>query len=205
MSALGDGVVANKPMKTVPFNFQRFRESLKLRHLTIKAFCDPYGDAYKVFERDEKTIRRWKAKGTIPPDILDRIGRYLDVNPDYISGEYDRLFERIPNEDTICVLKAGLKPEKYPYLIKLQSTARCGKDLYELYLEYLLAIHHISIRQYDELPFDERKKISLELEQAIVPVLEKHFDFDARGRKGLQESWYLEAMIDCYDPDEPEE
>lgn len=205
MSTFGGGVVANKPMKTVPFNFQRFKESLKLRHMTIKAFCDPYGEAYKVFERDEKTIRRWKAKGTIPPDILDRIGRYLDVDPAYISGEYDRQFERIPNEETRCVLKAGLKPEKYPYLIKQQSTARFGKDLYDLYLEYLLAIHHISIRQYDEMPFNERKKISLELEQAIVPVLEKHFDCDARGRQGLQESWYLEAMIDCYDPDEPEE
>lgn len=197
--------MANKPMKTVPFYFQRFKEAIKLRNTTIKAFCDPDGATGKVIERDEKTIRRWKAKGTIPPDILDKIGKLLDVDPDYISGEYDRQIDKIPDEETRTILRSQLKPEKYPYLLKEQSSARSGKDLYDVYMESLLAIHHISMRQYEEMPFEKRKAFALELERAIVPVLEKHYEFDARGRKGLQESWYLEVMIDCYDPDEPEE
>lgn len=49
------------------------------------------------------------------------------------------------------------------------------------------------------MPFDCQRMLSLELERAIVPVLEKYFSVDAQGRKGLEESRYLEAQIDCFD------
>lgn len=197
--------MGNKPMKTVPFNYTRFKQAVKLRKMTIKEFCNPNGAAYKIFERDEKTLRRWKKSGTIPSDILDRISRFLDVDPAYISGKYDKLYEKFNDSEMSDAFKDQLRPDNFPYLLKEQSVISNGKTLYDIYLNSLLAIHHISIRQFVEMPFNNRKAFSLEIERAIVPVLERFFSVDARGRKGLQESRYLEAQIECFDPDEPEE
>lgn len=108
-------------MKNVPFNYMRFKQAVKLRNMTIKEFCDPRGAAYKAFERGEKTLRRWKKSGTIPQDRLDCISRFLDVDPAFISGKYDEIYETLNDSEVSKILKNQLKPEKFPYLLKEQS------------------------------------------------------------------------------------
>lgn len=152
--------MGNKPTKTVPFNYTRFKQAVKLRKMTIKEFCNPNGAAYKIFERDEKPLRRWKKSGTIPPDILDRISRFLDVDPAYISGKYDKLYEKFNDREVSDAFKGQLRPENFPYLLKDQLIINNGKTLYDIYLYSLLAIQHISIRQFDEMPFNNRKTLS---------------------------------------------
>ena len=77
--------MANKAAQKVPVNKQRFFEVLKWRNCSIRKL----GEAYEQIERTEKTIRRCLDAGEMPPDLLDRIAKYLDVHPNYLSGVYD--------------------------------------------------------------------------------------------------------------------
>jgi len=192
--------VANKETVKLPVNRTRFDEALKLRHSSIRKL----GEAYDEIARTEKTIRRCLQQDEMSPDLLDRIGKFLDVDPDYISGKYDREIDKIKDKHLRSVLAAQLKAEKYPYLVKQQAKRFDGKFLYDKYLESILIIHDISLRQFKALPFEQQKSLQMDMEDAITSMIAKYFTCDAKGREGLPSLQYLYAMIDCYDPVEPE-
>lgn len=74
--------MANKAVQKVPVNKQRFFEVLKWRNCSIRKL----GEAYEQIERTEKTIRRCLDAGEMPPDLLDRIAKYLNVHPNYLMS-----------------------------------------------------------------------------------------------------------------------
>ena len=74
--------MGNKSAQKVPVNKERFMGVLNLRNCSIRKL----GEAYEEIERTEKTIRRCLDNGEMPPDLLNRIAKYLDVHPDYLSG-----------------------------------------------------------------------------------------------------------------------
>lgn len=93
--------MANKKVPRVPFSRERFMQALGYRKSSIRKL----GKIPEI-ERDEKTIRRYLHNGEIPSSLLDRIGRYLDVHPDFLSGTYDEPIERIEDETVRMILKA---------------------------------------------------------------------------------------------------
>ena len=168
--------MANKKMRKIPLNKECLREALELRNTSIRKLGEDYG-----FDWSSKSIERGIKEGEVSADLLDALGRYLDIEPDYLSGKYHQICKKIADNDDAMysILKKGLCAKKFPYLKKQQSANYDGESLYRKYLEYILIIHDISKKQFDEMTFEQQKEFQLSLEDAIVPVLMKYFSKNA--------------------------
>lgn len=82
--------MANKSVDKTPISYDRFMATVKEKGSSIRKL-----GKVAMIDRDEKTIRRYLAQGEMPPDLLDKIGKYLDVDPQYLAGFYDRYYEEI--------------------------------------------------------------------------------------------------------------
>lgn len=184
--------MANKETLKIPVIRERLEEALRLRKTSIRKL----GDIFEI-GRTEKTIRRCLSKGEMPPDLLDRIGKYLNVDPEYLSGGYGRELDEIADESTRTVLRSHLKAERFSYPDLKNEQVELG---YEKYLKHILIMHNISMNQFLNLPCGQRQELQLEIEMAIASIIAKHFNCDARGREGLHDLQYLEVMIANDDP-----
>lgn len=183
--------MSNKKSQKIPVNKERFLEVLKLRDCSIRKL----GKAYDQIERTEKTIRRCLENGEMPPDLLERIAKYLNVHPDYLSGVYDNEADRIEDKYLRTLSKAFIKPDKYPYLLKAKS------DLgYTNYFENILTMNDISMEQFNTLPPEERILFRQEIVIAILEVIEKHFKTDSLGNNLSDELDYCKSYLGDYDP-----
>lgn len=183
--------MGNKSTATVPVNKKRFMEVLKLRKCSIRKL----GNAYDEIERTEKTIRRYLDKGEMPPDLLNKIAKFLNVHPDYLSGVYDTKAGQIKNAYLRSLSKADINPEKYPYLLK----ARSDID-YTSYFENILTMNNITMEQFRTLPPRERITFRQEMVVAILQVVAKHFTQDSLGNDLAAQLSYCEAFVDDFDP-----
>jgi hypothetical protein len=192
MSAEGRESMANKETPKIRVIRERLEEALRLRKTSIRKL----GEIPEI-ERTEKTLRRCLNKGEMTPDLLDRIGKYLNVDPDYLSGVFGRGLDRIEDEHTRAVLMSQLNADRFPYPTLKKEQLELG---YERYFEEILIMHHISMTQFLNLPHEQRQELQLEIETAITSAIEKHFTCDAKGRIGLPDLRYLEVMIAGDDP-----
>lgn len=202
MSALWRNLdMANKKMKKIPLNKECLKEALNLRNTNIKKLGEDVN-----FGWCSKSIERGLKEGEVSAELLDALGRNLDIEPDYLSGKYHQICKKIADNDDIMysILKKGLCAKKFPYLKKQQSANYNGEFLYSKYLEYILIIHDISKKQFQEMTFERQKEFQLSLEDAIVPVLMKYFSKNAMEQDLYPEIYRLRMEIDSYDPDEPE-
>lgn len=202
MSALWRNLdMANKKMKKIPLNKECLKEALNLRNTNIKKLGEDVN-----FGWSSKSIERGLKEGEVSAELLDALGRNLDIEPDYLSGKYHQICKKIADNDDIMysILKKGLCAKKFPYLKKQQSANYNGEFLYSKYLEYILIIHDISKKQFQEMTFERQKEFQLSLEDAIVPVLMKYFSKNAMEQDLYPEIYRLRMEIDSYDPDEPE-
>ena len=187
----GGIIMANKPSQKVPVNKQRFLKVLKLRNCSIRKL----GEAYEQIERTEKTIRRYLNIGEMPPDLLDKIAKYLNVHPDYLSGVYDDAADCIEDKYLRALSKSFIKPEKYPYLLKAKSEIE-----FTSYFENLLTMNDISLEQFNTLPPEERGLFRQEMVVAILGVITKHFTTDSLGNNLQDELDYCKSFIGDCDP-----
>lgn len=192
--------MANKKIKKVPLHKECLMEALQLRNCSIRGL----GKDNCHFGWSSKSIERGIRDGEVSPELLDALGQRLDVDTDYLSGKYHRYIENIKSKSVIETLKLGLKANKFPYIRKQQRIKYDGKFLYEKYLEYILIIHDVSMRQFDEMLFENQKSFQLDLEDAIASVLIKHFPNNALGQDIYPEVYRLKNDIENYNPDEPE-
>lgn len=183
--------MANKALLKVQVNKQRFLEVLKLRNCSIRKL----GEAYEQIGRTEKTIRRCLDAGKMPPDLLNRIAKYLNVHPDYLSGVYDNVADRIEDKYLRALSKSFIKPEKYPYLLKAKSEIK-----YTSYFENLLTMNDISMEQFNTLPPEERILFRQEMVVAILSVIAKHFTTDSLGNDLQDELDHCKSFVGDYDP-----
>ena len=183
--------MANKKVAKVPFSRYRFTQALDYRKSSIRKL----GKVAEI-ERDEKTIRRCLHNGEIPPALLDRIGRYLDVHPDFLSGTYDRPIERIEDETVRMMLKTQIRVEDHPYFTKEQEELK-----YRDYFKHILMMHNISVAQFRSLSSDKRTQLQLDVEQAITAVIYKYFDYDAVGKPIYPELERLGAELESASED----
>ncbi len=183
--------MGNKSSPKVPVNKERFMEVLRLRNSSIRKL----GEAYEEIERTEKTIRRCLDNGEMPPDLLNRIAKYLNVHPDYLSGVYDDKADRMEDVFLRTMYKSFIKPEKYPYLLKAKSDIE-----YTSYFENILIMNDISMDLYRTLPPEERILFRQEMVVAIMQVIAKHFTHDSLGNSTSETLAYCESYIGDCDP-----
>lgn len=183
--------MGNKSAQKVPVNKERFIEVLRLRNSSIRKL----GEAYEEIERTEKTIRRCLDNGEMPPDLLNRIAKYLNVHPDYLSGVYDDKADRIEDNFLRTMCKSFTKPEKYPYLLKAKSDIG-----YTNYFECILTMNDISMELFHTLPPEERILFRQEMVVAIMQVIAKHFTHDSLGNSTSETLAYCESYIGDCDP-----
>lgn len=55
--------------------------------------------------RGGKTIQRCLVTGEMPPELLNRIARFLDVDPSYLAGDYDRRMGNHNRDYILSVLR----------------------------------------------------------------------------------------------------
>lgn len=189
--------MANKEKDKVSFDRKCFEEALKLHNSSIRQL----GKVTGGIGWSEKTIRRALNDGQISLELLDDIARRFDIDPEYLSGKYHRNAEKYKDPNIRALALYNLKAERYPYILKQQRDKIDDHFLYDRYLENILIIHNLSLKQFNDLPFEIRKKMQLELEGAICSVLTKHFDKDAFGKDLYPEIYMLQNDIDNYDPD----
>lgn len=166
--------MANKAKDRVPISRERFRQALRDKGFTIKAL----GQAREI-DRSEKTISNYIMAGEMPPDLLDRIGRYIDVDPDFLSGAYDRRFEEI--KDTLVSPDfthfLWSQTNRFPYSKHAVATMDF-KD----YILKTLQLCNVSEEQLMELSHQERRQFQSDLGEAIHSVIKRHFEKDASGK-----------------------
>ncbi|MBI9050398.1 MAG: hypothetical protein JEZ00_13335 [Anaerolineaceae bacterium] len=191
--------MANKKLRKITLDRECLLESLQLRNISIRRLGKDYD-----FGWSSKSVERGIKDGEVSPELMDALGKYLDVDTDYLSGKYHRDAEKIKDESVCLRLKSGLKADKFPYILKQQRIKYGGKFLYDRYLEYILIIHDISIHQFDALLFEKQKAFQLDLEDAIAKVLIKHFPYNAMGQEIWPAIYKVKNDIENYNPDEPE-
>lgn len=187
----------NKKKDKVPFDRKCFEEVLKLRNSSIRKL----GEVTGGIGWSEKTIRRALIDGKISPKLLDAIAKHLDVDPKYLSGEYHRNAEKYEDSYIRALALYNLKAERYPYLLKQQRDKIDDHFLYDRYLENILIVHNLALKQFNDLPFEIKKKLQLELEDSICRILTKYFDRDAFGKELYPGIYKLHHDIDNYDPE----
>ena len=158
--------MANKKVKTVPLSKDRFREARKLRKMSLAVLSEKPG-----INRTEKTLRRWIRQGEIPPDLLDAIGNTLNVDPKFISGELDRIVEKMEDDPSkLSALKAKFHASDFPYVNKQK------RDLKPLqYVNDLLIDNDIAPEELEKLTTTELVQLYLELNKATRPIIYKYF------------------------------
>jgi len=183
--------MANRETKKVKVNKDRFMEVLRDKHTSIREL----GRAYDKIQRTEKTIRNCLQHEEMPEELLDNIARYLNVHPDYLSGEYDEQADKIEDAILKRMFLSRVKPENYPYLLK----ARSDID-YTRFFEEILTMNNITIEQFRTLPPVERVLFRQEMVLAIYRVIAGHFSVDSLGNDTQEELRYCEAFVDDFDP-----
>lgn len=56
--------------------------------------------------------------------------------------------------------------------------------------------HGISNCQYDELSPEKRRAFQIDIERAVGAVIEKYFECDGRGQRGIPDLYSLKAQIE---------
>lgn len=158
--------MSNQKTKTIPLSKDRFREARKLRKMSLEAISVSPG-----VNRTEKTLRRWNSRGEIPPDLLDSIGKALNVDPKFISGELDRIAEKMVSDPIkLSALKAQFHANDFPYVKKQKRELKPMQ-----YIIDLLIYNNIAPEELNLLSPEASIRLFLELEKATHAILLKYF------------------------------
>lgn len=165
--------MANKKSEKVQISRDCFLRIIREKGYTVESL-----GAEPEIHRGGKTIQRCLATGEMQPDLLDRIGRFLNVNPTYLSGEYDRRFEEIKDSLKSPELTHYLwtKTDRFPY-----SKHQVENIDYAEYLLNTLLINDISKEQFLALDPKRRKSLQFDIGMALHGVIKQYFDVDSRG------------------------
>ncbi|WP_303678448.1 hypothetical protein [Dehalococcoides mccartyi] len=153
-------------MDTLDFSVVRFQEAVAYRKISLRKMnIDPTVNA------SDRTIRRAKKDGRINPEILDRLGKYLDVDPLFLSGEYDKSATRwAKDEAEAAEIRSQFHVEDFPYILQEK------RKLEEMqYIKSLLIKNEITIADLEALPKETSIHFYLDLERAISKVLWQYF------------------------------
>ena len=165
--------MANKKTEKVQISRDCFLRIIREKGYTVERL-----GAEPEIDRSGKTIQRCLTAGEMQPDLLDRIGRFLDVDPTYLSGEYDCRFEEMKDSLKSPELTHYLwtKTDRFPY-----SKHETENIDYAQYLLNTLLINNISKQQFLALDSKKRRSLQFDIGMALHTVIKQYFDVDSRG------------------------
>ena len=76
--------MAYKKSKKAPFDKNCVMEALHLRDCSIRKLDDAHG-----FGWSSKSVERGLRDREVSPDLLNALGKYLNVEPDYLAGKFN--------------------------------------------------------------------------------------------------------------------
>ncbi len=153
--------MGRKKMNKVPICRSILNDALKRSGMSInKLGMDPFVGVTR------KTIERALRDELINPEILERIGERLDVDPHWLTGQDLRLMTIIQKNPEYC------KVENHPY----NKTKEQRKVInFSKHFQELLVLHGISLEQFNSLPEEIRHGFEMELDLVIQMVIFKYF------------------------------
>lgn len=165
--------MANKKMQTTKISRDCFLRVMREKGYTVERL-----GMIPQIDRSAKTIQRCLSTEEMPPDLLERIGKFLDVDPTYLSGEYDRKFEEMKDTLVNPELTHYLwtKTDRFPY-----SKYKTENIDYAEYLLNTLLINDISKEQFLSLSPEKQRSFQFDLGVALHGVIRQYFEKDSRG------------------------
>lgn len=131
----------------------------------------------------ERTIRRSLKEGRMTPRYLDQIAKVLNVDARLLSGELHKQAYSYQNEILRNIYLSQLTVKNYPYY-KTMKSYRLSQPIEKL-LEHILSLFEISFSQFEKMDYESQYVFQHDLFEAIIPVIRKHFNEDAYGRKDM--------------------
>ncbi|ADU27383.1 hypothetical protein [Ethanoligenens harbinense] len=166
--------MANKKSEKVPISRDCFLRIIHEKGYTVEEL----GEQPQI-DRSGKTIQRSLSAGEMSPELLDRIGKFLNVDPTYLAGEYDRKFEEmkdsLPSPDLTHYL--WTRTDRFPY-----SKHETENIDYKEYLLDTLLINNISKEQFFALEPQKKRSFQFDLGLALHNVIKQYFDVDSQGK-----------------------
>lgn len=131
----------------------------------------------------ERTIRRSLKEGRMTPRYLDQIAKALNVDAHLLSGELHQQAYSYQDEILRNICLSQLTVKNYPYY-KNRKSYWISQPIEEL-LEHILSLFEISFSQFEKMDYESQYLFQYDLFEAIIPVIWKHFNEDAYGRKDM--------------------
>ena len=146
---------------------QRLREVIAYRKTSLRKM-----DEDNALALSAKTISRAIKTKQITPDNLERLGEYLNVDIDVLSGRYDQLTEELirkkrispSSRDSFCI-------EEYPYI-----SPEMRKWSWSHLIKYILLYLELPEDSEENLPVFQRLCFQCDFENAIYKVFHKYFN-----------------------------
>ncbi|MBR6210188.1 MAG: hypothetical protein IKQ81_03460 [Clostridiales bacterium] len=167
-------MVASKKRKNyMKLNKEVFLAVIKIKGKSIRAL-DQIEFHNNKYICSERTIRRALHNKKIDSRILDDLGRYMDVDPRYLSGSpelYPRMYSTL--DDYLADI------DFYPYSREAFDNAK--KQYVKEWARQLLPRFNISFSQFDAKTIVEQNAFELKLVNSIMGVIRDSFDVDVYG------------------------
>ena len=148
----------------MPINCDIFDAALKRANLSINKLANDENEHFIGVSR--RTISRARHDGLINPDILERIGEQLDVDPHWLTGQDLAIFPSLKRNLSYCKL------ENHPYNKNSWQRKRIN---FSQHFKELLVLHGVSIEQFNLLSEERQHGFEMELDLVIIMVIFKCF------------------------------
>ncbi|QNU66516.1 helix-turn-helix transcriptional regulator [Ruminiclostridium herbifermentans] len=158
--------MGRKKIEKVPIDCNILDEALKKRKLSINKLTDDKKDYYIGVTR--RTISRARHDGYINPEILDKIGEQLNVNPYWLTGQGLNVLPSMKKNSEYC------KTENHPYK-KVAQKINLSHHFQEL-----LILHGVSYEQFNSLSEATQHGFEMEIDLVIQMVIIKYFSPHAK-------------------------
>lgn len=167
-------------------NRERFMNTIKEKHVTIAQLA-----RLDSIRRDASGLRKYLREEALPISLLDTICKEIDVDPFYLSADFDALLEQNePNAARRAVMASRLRAADFPYSKKLKRDSAPGA-----FLKLLLLDHDITAEFYDALSYEQKIALYLELDRECSKILHRYFP-SAVHREDNQRKREFEIVLD---------
>lgn len=144
---------------------------------------------------NEKTVRNALKNKKMTEDLLNKIARNIDVDPNYLSGNVIQNKNILANEKKKIknkIEKNEIPIKNYPLLQEEVNKAR--KNTSNI-IYNILPLFGLVSKQYDELPKDKKYNFVDEILKSLYPIIQKYFTEDANGKPIFSEAIYADNLV----------
>ena len=162
--------MANQTRSDPPFSRERLNDAIKIKgYKNIDIFCKCF-----YIGRSARQVWRYYEKGTMPEDILDNIGKALDVEVDYLRGKYDE--ESITKKSLVEYLGEDFKdylldPNRHPY-----NRQKDPLVIFNQFYDTLFEAYDISDKELSALDDRTRLQMMKDIDSAITDILSRYYE-----------------------------